>query len=185
MWKKVLKQAKQRSLSFREAKHSLLGVPFNNKTDKTQRWFPSISRSPSRFTRFNSFPSIFQLLRFSIFNQTCTSNFQLLEVFLFSFKMIENCIQNYLKFTVLFSQFSVLFLLFMIIFQFLFDNLRDWWNPISNLTFCLMLFAGRMAKSYFKQEHDLGKKKKIAFFCLFVGDLVNLIVFVEGWLIWK
>ena len=59
--------------------------------------------------------------------------------------------------------------------------LRDWWNPISNLTFCLMLFAGRMAKSYFKQEHDLGKKIIIFIFY----DLVILIVFVEGWLIWK
>jgi hypothetical protein len=38
-----------------------------------------------------------------------------------------------------------------------------------------MLFAGRMAKSYFKQEHDLGKKinKKIAFFvCLLVIWLI-------------
>jgi len=40
-----------------------------------------------------------------------------------------------------------------------------------------MLFAGRMAKSYFKQEHDLGKKKKFFFL---VGDLVNFIVFEEG-----
>jgi len=39
-----------------------------------------------------------------------------------------------------------------------------------------MLFAGRMAKSYFKQEHDLGKKIIIFIFY----DLVILIVFVEG-----
>jgi hypothetical protein len=35
-----------------------------------------------------------------------------------------------------------------------------------------MLFPGKMAKSYFKQEHDLGKRNN---FFSWVGDLINLI----------